>query len=322
MHLVFVDEFGCNRIYDKEALSDYGYHPTRGYAGIIVPAQSFVSFYSDFIVLKIIALRQFDRILRDSTKSIRTLRQIDPRFMDPHVSPEACRRILEGPGQLALEARDAIVRAEIKSSDLLRRGSKLIQVRRRFINLLLKCLSAHGCSIYYTGYEKRTQTLSPKILGEYEYSLKEIDYLIEVLRRVAIRSGFSFKLLFDQHTIDERRANPLARKREFDRIIQSRNYGRWFPETATVDVESRYSLGMQAADWMCGMVSRYLALEVEPNARAEYGTLFQSGVKDTWSHVLTPDSMLRHGRGAAFTSKLVMSAAQYELPLSQPHRAN
>ena len=315
MHLVFIDEFGCTKKYKKGALDDRGYHPTRGYGGIIIPFDTFNAFTEDFAVLKIMALRQFNQILKESTKSIKKINLVMPEIMDPKKFPEIARNIIRTHHKSDI-VRSSIVRAEIKSTDLLRNDNSLISRRHRFINLFLKCIEEHGGSVFYSGYEKKTISLSPKHSDDNSISLKEIEHISHILRRYAIKRNVSLKLLFDQHSIDEKKESPLIRKRHFDKIIQENNYGRRFPETVTIDVNSRYSLGMQAADWSCGLTARYLSAEVEPELRGYYRRFFPLKIRNLWTQILSTESILRHGRGQKFSESLIKSAAQLELDLN------
>lgn len=314
MYLAFIDEFGCLKPYSKEMLSNPGYSPVRGYGGLLIPSQSLKAFSEDFAVLKILAIREFDRFLRKTTPSTQHLKTLAPKALNRRVSAEVVRKLIKA-GPNSDKIRSAIIRNEIKSSDFIRADPDYLSARIRLVQLFLRCAIEHDATIFFSGYEKKTIVLPANLSEENSKTLFELENVTDVLRRIAVKRDCTIKVLLDHHSIDEMKQSPLIRKRRFDDIIQERNLSRWFPETATVGVNSKYSLGMQAADWACGLVSRYLALTVEPKFRRNISDLFPLKVRNDFGRLISPESSLRHGRGKGFTSQLASQAAQLELPL-------
>lgn len=313
MELVFIDEFGCNREYHRHILKDAAFHPTRGYGGAIIPAENLKGFAEDFAVLKVMALRQYKSMLQGSKASIVKLGGLCPEVLDKKKSPEVVRDIISRHDD-ADRIFSALVSAEIKSSELFKVSDRSIASRRRFIQLFLSTIERNGGSIFFSGYEKRTINLPAKLKGNHNaITLKEVEHSTDVLRKYAIARNARLKLLFDQHSIDDMNRTPLLRKRHFDKYIISNNLGRFFPETATVDVDSKYSLCMQAADWSCGLIARFLALNLEPKERARFDVFFPVKTRNLWASVTSPHSHIRHGRGDKFFSKIITQAAQTEM---------
>ena len=312
MELVFIDEFGCNREYKRHILKDDAYHPTRGYAGISIPAENIKEFSEDFAVLKIMALRQYQSILLDSKVSLKKIEKICPKLLSKTESPEIFRKII-------LQDNDAdrifssIVSAEVKSSELLRLTKRSISSRRRFVQLFISTIKKNNGTIFFSGYEKKTINLSGKNKEQNDITLKEIEYSIEVLKKYAIVRDTRLKILFDQHSIDNMKGKPFIRKHRFDSYIFNNNLSRFFPETATIDVNSRYSLCMQAADWSCGLVSRYLALSFEPEERSRFGAFFNLKTRNLWASVVSRHSHVRHGRSKNFFSEIIADTGQTEM---------
>ena len=150
----------------------------------------------------------------------------------------------------------------------------------------------HDGRIFFVGNDKATVP-APAFP---QNVFKDIDASIDVLAKEARTREMPVKVFFDQHNIDDSKHAPARRQKHFQRCVIGRNLLRVFPETATIGVESRDSLNMQAADWVCGIVARVLGAHLEPKERGRWGKVLSNRARTDFSACLISDSHLRTDR--------------------------
>ena len=312
MRFVFIDEFGCTRPYAKHQVNEPAYHPTRGYAGVIVPTERISTFFDEFLVLKVLALRQWASILQESTKGMKSINSINPKILDRHIPTFKVRQLLGGTDQPE-RLRSAVIRAEIKSQDFFHsKNQDTIDSRIRLLKIFIDLLSSFNVEVFFSGYEKKSCLPAPSG-NETDYFLFELKKTIDILHKVSVRVQSPLKLFFDRHSMDEKKSKPFARKRKFDEIVINKNLHKYFPETITADIDSRCSIGIQVADWVCGVTARHLGYIVEPKAKEYYRTYIPDTVSNSWKTVTAAESILRHSRGNKLSKKLYEDMTQLNL---------
>jgi Protein of unknown function (DUF3800) len=254
MYLLFADEFGDYTA--PHALSaELGYRPICGYAGILIPAVQYKVFCDNFLRLRMIADANI------LMKKFPDFEYISKIYQKNRVA--------------------SAIKLEVKGKDIFS-SSYMVKMGRaekkrniiRYAHYFLRLLDSHAAEIVYYGIKKESYFAAAARRGKSTARPLHVDLvrgLLDVAHHIGKERLSSIKLIFDHHPKDDEtvtrvkaknekkavHAMPeLQTRQEYAReVILEKGYYDYIKEPMFF-LKSDWSLGIQAADWVCTLLAR------------------------------------------------------------------
>jgi hypothetical protein len=321
VHLLFLDEFG-DFSDPRTSIKSQSYRPICGYAGILIPAQNYRSFCDHFMEFRVIAMNAGAYARYTASQGTQGVKLSFDEFIQLLASPTN---------------RMTILQEEIKGSELFstsffsKQAAGLGRKRRnilRYARMFLTLLHKHDATIFYSGilkepYFKRFKTTDQGPARPLHVEL--VRNVLEVAYKIAQAKQSQIKMIFDHHQKDdETKARIQARqerkpsfsiaklqtREEYSKeVMLEKGYYPYIKEPA-FNIRSHWSLGVQAADWICSLLGKLKSYEVSPSD-FEYFSGFHDKLYNSMNDLAENESALKYF--AQSQSK------QLRLPLGQPN---
>lgn len=317
MFLLFLDEFGdfdITRDQNGMVRTDHqSWRPICGYAGFLIPAEKYRHFCDDFAQLRLINLRNLRYAKHTSTNS-----------GEMRLSYEDFRNYFQREvGSLYTKS------AEVKGKDIFsgsyairgkRKGQNINSVMRR-ARRLVSIIEKHDGEIFYFGIDKSAYLHKRKGKLSRHLIVDLVRGVIENAYQEGMRRNSQIKLIFDHHGLDDetidrikfkQRGVPVhsvathqTRQEYSQEVVNELKLHRFIKEPA-FHVESHWSLGVQAADWVCSLISKNKCYAFDGNSFARYKE-FHEKLNDKFEGASSMHSNIKGLERSA--------AAQLKLPL-------
>ena len=267
MLLLFLDEFGdfdITRDQNGAVRTDHqSWRPICGYAGILMPAEKYRHFCDDFAQLRLINLRNLHYAKHTSISSEETRLSYD----------EFRKYFQREVGSLYMKS------AEVKGKDIFsgsypirgkRRGQNINSVMRR-ARRLVSMIEKHDGEVFYFGIEKSAYMQRKKGKLSRHLIVDLIRGVIEGAYQEGMRRNSEVKLIFDHHGLDDETVERIRLKQrgahvhsiathqtrqEYSQEVVNELKLHKYIKEPVFHVESHWSLGVQAADWVCSLISK------------------------------------------------------------------
>lgn len=307
MHAIFLDEFGHAEAFDPKGGSG-SFNPVFGYGGIVIPAGEIAAFATHFFDIKLHALRNelISTLNKNSAKEASILKHLE-QLRGNEIEQDHKLRLLGA--QMEVKGDKVFSRRffmrQLFSSD----GKTKFRHFLRFLSLFIGILKEYNAQIIFFGTEKachsRENFKNPH--------LKFIKIALSQSFDHAYRNNSTVGLFFDHHQVDEPgekspKGDIGPRPKRIKEVVFSNHMYDLITEPV-ISLKSHESQCIQAADWVCYLLSQILPYYCNSKEWVRYKEFYEYVAKSVFD-VTSPSSHFTTLRG----KKTGLDFLQTEMP--------
>jgi hypothetical protein len=289
MYLLFLDEFGD--FGQLQPFDDEGsvkirddWRPICGYAGMLIPARNYIQLCEDFALMRVRSVinTQFAKYKAIAGTHSFNYKEFQENFNI--IKSQMYSKKFEVKGNRAFSTsyiNSVGTTAHRKRNRVIRRANNFI-----------KLLGQNHAEIFYYGIEKSEYFKKKRRLdSKRSLHVALVRGVIERASLEAISKSSQIKIIFDHHNKDDETKARIQKKSDrvdvaqipelqtrkeycMEVILEKRLY-RYLKEPM-FSIESHWSLGIQAADWICALLGKVKTYISHPTKFTQYKTFSDS----------------------------------------------
>ncbi|WP_342709911.1 DUF3800 domain-containing protein [Bradyrhizobium sp. B124] len=279
MYFCFVDEFGdFSASFDdkgKEQSSHESWRPVCGYGGIIIPAGHYLKFCEHFSRLRMIGVKNIAFAKHIATEG--------------SISFEEFNRIFSEDRFRLYSKADEVGGTDFFSGSYLnssRRSSRRRRSVLRRASIFLSLIEQFDGEIFFAGVDKAGYFARPRNRKRpRSLHVNLVPNVLQIAHQEASARRSQIKLIFDHHHEDDDNTNrvrarstgqqihaiaALQTRQEYSQEVIVRNRFYDYLKEPMFFVHSHWSLGIQAADWVCSLLGKVKSFEKDPMRFSSY----------------------------------------------------
>lgn len=301
VYLLFLDEFG-DFSDPRSTIKSESTRPMCGYAGFLIPAANYRTFCDHFVELRIIAMNA-----GAYAKYTATHREGDRLTFDEFM------KLITSPTNRINVMQDEIKGSEVFSTSFFAKKTTGIERKKRnilrYARMFLRLLDNHEATLVYCGIirDPYFARLKGRSLAR-PLHVELVRNALDVAYQIAQEKRSQIKMIFDHHQKDDETKERITAKQnrvhvysiaklqtrqEYSReVLMEKGYYPYIKEPI-FNIRSHWSLGVQAADWICSLMGKLKAYEITPQDFRKFETYY-TRLSEAVNYLVEDRSNLKH----------------------------